>query len=106
MKQPEWGKTMALKSKRSAGQNPDDLYITLGQEEIVIEQRYEVISIVNDFMIGTWFLIGSVLFFRAQTTEAGTWFFVIGSAQLLIRPAIRLVRHIHLKRTTPSYSQW
>ncbi|MBN2680808.1 YrhK family protein [Acidithiobacillus montserratensis] len=29
---------------------------------------------------------------------AGVWLFVIGSAELLIRPVIRLVRHIHLQK--------
>jgi len=83
-----------------------DIHIYIGHRELVIEKRYEFASIVNDFMVAAWFLAGSILFFWQDTVETGTWFFVIGSAQLLIRPAIRLVRHIHLKRTTPSYSQW
>ena len=86
--------------------NANDLSIHVGHEQIVIEKRYEVVSIVNDFMIGLWFLVGSVLFFWQDTTYDGTWLFVIGSAQLIIRPAIRLARHIHLRRGTPSYSQW
>ena len=80
--------------------------IHVGREQIVIERVYELASIVNDFMIGAWFLAGSILFFWQDTTYDGTWLFVIGSAQLIIRPAIRLARHIHLKRSTPSYSQW
>ena len=31
---------------------------------------------------------------------AGTWLFVVGSAQLLARPAIRLTRRVHLTRHT------
>lgn len=83
-----------------------DIRFHLGHDEIVIEKRYELASIVNDFMIGAWFLVGSILFFWDETMTTGTWLFVIGSAQLILRPAIRLIRHIHLKRTTPSYSQW
>lgn len=97
---------MALKTKKAADRDPEDFNITLGHEEIVIEKRYEVLSIVNDFMIGAWFLIGSILFFWEETMTGGTWLFVAGSTQLLIRPTIRLIRHIHLRRTTPSYSQW
>lgn len=83
-----------------------DIHFHLGHDEVVIEKRYELASIVNDFMIGAWFLIGSIFFFSERTMTAGTWLFVIGSAQLIARPTIRLIRHIHLKRTTPSYSQW
>jgi hypothetical protein len=70
----------------------------MGREELVIRRRYEVLSILNDILIGIWFLVGSVLFFSAATTYAGTWLFVIGSVELLIRPALRLARRVHLQR--------
>jgi len=44
-----------------------------------------------------WFIIGSVLFFNESTTTAGTWLFLAGSVELLIRPIIRLSRNIHLE---------
>ncbi len=40
-----------------------DLTFTMGREELVIHRRYEVLGIVNDFLIGIWFVIGSVCFF-------------------------------------------
>jgi hypothetical protein len=57
-----------------------------------------VLSIVIDILVGLWFLVGSFLFFSESTTYAGTWLFVIGSVELLIRPAIRLSRRVHLRR--------
>lgn len=72
----------------------------VGHHELVIRRRYEVASIANDLMIGLWFVVGSVLFFWQQTTDAGVWMFLIGSAQLLIRPIIRLTRNLHLQRIT------
>lgn len=78
-----------------------DLDLTLpgkGREMVVLRNRYEVASTANDLLIGIWFTVGSVLFFWEATTYAGTWFFVVGSAQLLIRPGIRLARRIHLQR--------
>ncbi|MBB4931769.1 hypothetical protein F4561_002589 [Lipingzhangella halophila] len=74
------------------------LRIKLGREELVIRQRYEVVSIANDILIAVWFTIGSVMFFSPEWTTLGTWFFLLGSVQLLIRPAIRLSRHLHLRR--------
>lgn len=76
-----------------------DLTFTMGREELVIHRRYEVLSIVNDFLIGVWFVIGSVCFFYEGTIQTvGVWLFVIGSVQLLIRPAIRLHRYVYFKR--------
>ncbi|MDO5743479.1 MAG: YrhK family protein [Micrococcaceae bacterium] len=81
--------------------NDRPLILHLGHEELVIRQRYETISIVNDLLIGAWFLVGSFLFFSPSTTYAATWLFVIGSVEMLIRPAIRFTRRVHLRRYHP-----
>ena len=73
-----------------------------GREIVVLRRRYEIASIANDLLIAAWFLIGSILFFQADTTRAGTWMFVIGSAQMAVRPAIRLSRRIHLAQRAQS----
>jgi hypothetical protein len=77
---------------------PSAITFRIGHEELVIRRRYEALSIANDILIAIWFLLGSFLFFSESTTYAGTWLFVIGSAELLVRPAIRLSRVIHLRR--------
>ncbi len=74
------------------------LALRIGREELLIRRRYETLSIINDVLIALWFLAGSVLFFWESTTTAGTWLFVVGSAELAVRPIIRLGRHVHLKR--------
>lgn len=83
--------------------SPDDhphgsLTLHIGREEVVIRQRYEVASIANDMLIALWFIAGSVMFFFPSWTTTGTWCFVFGSVELLIRPAIRFSRHVHLQR--------
>lgn len=84
--------------------NPLDapLTIKMGHEEILIRRRYETLSIVNDFMIAMWFLVGSVMFLYTSLVDDGTWLFILGSAQLAIRPALRLAAHIHLQRVPAS----
>jgi hypothetical protein len=76
--------------------------IRLGHDELVIRRRYEFASIANDFLIGVWFLVGSLMFLDPDMVELGTWLFVLGSFQLLIRPTIRLASHIHLQRLPAS----
>lgn len=83
---------------------PNSIIFTIGGDQIIISRRYQVVSILNDFLIGAWFLVGSWLFFYPQWETAGTWCFVIGSAQLLIRPVIRLSHHIHVSRR--GASEW
>ena len=77
-----------------------DLQLRIGHEELVLRQRYEVLSIVNDIAVALWFIVGSILFFSESTTYAGTWLFLLGSVQLLVRPVIRLVRRVHVSRVS------
>lgn len=78
--------------------NPAEWDIHWGKHEIIISQRYEFFYLLNDILIAVWFIIGSILFFSETTTELGTWLFLLGSIELLIRPLIRILRSIHLKR--------
>ncbi len=84
--------------------NQHDLTLRLGSDELRVRGLYETISIVNDVMVALWFVIGSLLFFSESTTTVGTWFFLVGSVQLLIRPVIRLSRRVHLGRIAPDGS--
>ncbi len=77
------------------------LVLRIGRDELVIRHRYEVLSIINDILIGLLFLVGSVFFFTPEFTHAGTWLFVLGSIDMLIRPVIRLSRRLHLGRYFP-----
>lgn len=87
-------------SDASSGERPGTVHVHIGSEELVIRQRYEVLSIVNDLLIALWFVVGSVLFFWDSTVGAGTWLFLLGSIQLMIRPIIRLHRRVKLRRIT------
>lgn len=82
------------------------LIIHIGHDELVIRQRYETLSIVNDVVTALMFVIGSILFFKESTTYAATWLFTIGSVLFLVRPLIRLTRRVHLRRihTDPANS--
>jgi YrhK-like protein len=80
------------------GNGKQPLTIRVGDAEVVIRQRYEVASIANDMLVAVWFLVGSVMFFFPDWQTPGTWCFVFGSVELLVRPVIRLTRHVHLLR--------
>lgn len=68
----------------AAGPSGRLVRLDIGHDELVIRHRYESLS--------------SVLFFFDSTTTYGTWRFLIGRIDLLIRPVIRLVRNLHVQR--------
>lgn len=82
--------------------NDPDLTVSVAGREITIRDRYETASIVNDVLIAIEFFVGSFFFFswfeEFADKDIGVWLFVVGSAQLMIRPAIRLARRVSLRR--------
>lgn len=72
------------------------LDLGVGQDHIVIQRRYDALGAVNDLLIAIWFLIGSSFFLKESLTTDGTWLFILGSAQLLIKPLIKLISLIHV----------
>lgn len=82
---------------------PDSkLTLRAGDRALVVRNRYKALATANDFLTGLWFLVGSILFLSESTKTLGTAFFIAGSAELLIRPAIKLVRDLHVKRIDPN----
>ena len=53
---------------------------------------YALAYTLVDFVAALLFIVGSVLFFRASTTYAGTWLFLVGSIFFGLRPTITLLR--------------
>lgn len=76
--------------------------VDLGKEHIIVQRRYEAVGAINDLLIAIWFLTGSFFFLSNSLVERGTWLFIVGSAQLLIKPLIKLSSLIHVKRVYTS----
>lgn len=79
-----------------SGQDSRSLELDLGQEHIVVQRRYEAAGALNDLLIAVWFLIGSFFFLSNSLVESGTWLFIVGSAQLLIKPGLKLASLMHV----------
>lgn len=82
------------------GMNSDinEATLDIGQRHISIQRRYEALGAFNDLLIALWFLIGSFLFLSNSLVKDGTWLFIVGSAQLLIKPVLKLISLIHVSR--------
>ena len=83
-----------------AGHEGQPITLTLGNQELVLRQRFELLSIINDIGIFIFFTVGSVAFYWHELFNVGVTLFVIGSVQLGIRPLIRLARRIQLRSLT------
>lgn len=59
---------------------------------------YELAYTAVDFAAALLFAIGSILFFKTETTHLGTWLFLIGSILFGLRPGVKLFREIALIR--------
>lgn len=66
-----------------------------------VAAAYEIAYTCIDFLAGLLFVIGSILFFREATTQAGVWFYLIGSVGFTVRPAIHLWRMSRAPQRTP-----
>ncbi|XOB61063.1 YrhK family protein [Campylobacterota bacterium DY0563] len=74
----------------------NELDVDIGNRHIVIQRRYEFIGAFNDLLIAIWFLVGSIFFLNDSLMESGTWLFIVGSAQFLIKPLIKVISLIHV----------
>lgn len=80
-------------------QGSNQFAFDLDQRHIIIQRRYEALGAINDFLIALWFLIGSFFFLTSSLVESGTWLFVVGSAQLFIKPTLKLISLVHVSRS-------
>ena len=59
---------------------------------------YEIVRTFFDFLAAICFLVGSILFFAADTQFQATWLFVVGSLFFCLKPTLKLAREVHLWR--------
>ncbi len=59
---------------------------------------YQWLHLLVDFTAATLFVIGSILFLNPGLERAGSWLFLIGSIFFAMKPTVRLLRFLHLRR--------
>lgn len=72
------------------------VHLRFGRRVIVLNHRYEALSILNDIFIGIFFTVGSVLFFFTELESWAITLFLLGSIDFLLRPVIRLARRFNV----------
>ncbi|MBA2174996.1 YrhK family protein [Halobacillus locisalis] len=70
----------------------------MGRHGLFFKKRYEVLYTLNDFLLGIWYLLGSICLYFEISKEWGILLFMLGSIQILIRPSIRIIHRFHVKK--------
>ena len=83
---------MNIKKKQEA------VYIDTGNHEIIIEQRYQVLSNLNNLLLGILFLVGSILFLSKDLQTLAISFFIAGSLLMVVRAVLDIAKNTHLRR--------
>jgi hypothetical protein len=92
---------MEEKRKTSSNQlagSENDIIINFRKHRLVIQNRYEVVHILNDILISIWFFTGSIFFLFPNLKDMAIGLFIVGSGHMLVRPTIRIIHKIHIKR--------
>lgn len=72
--------------------------IQMGKHDLFFKKGYDILYTINEWLLGIWFLVGSIFFYYESLKTWGVTLFVLGSVQMLIRPTIRLVHRFHLRK--------
>jgi len=59
---------------------------------------YQWAHLVVDFAAALLFVSGSIFFLYPGFQNVGSWLFLIGSVFFAMKPTIRLIRFLHLRR--------
>ncbi|WP_158233746.1 YrhK family protein [Sporosarcina sp. P3] len=78
--------------------NHQEYEVKLGKHIIFFNKNYRYIFIINELVLGVIFIVGSVFFFFESLKTAGIILFVVGSAQLFIRPILKILHATTLRK--------
>lgn len=91
-----------MKIRNIVREQQEDVEIELGKYQMIIERRYQVLSFVNDLILGVLYLIGSILFLTDVSKVVSISFFLAGSVMMIIRAGLNIFKDLHVKRVSNS----
>ncbi|WJY27199.1 MULTISPECIES: YrhK family protein [Sporosarcina] len=78
--------------------NRKDVEVKAGKHIIFFNKNYKYIFIINELILGLEFIVGSVFFLFDSLKTAGTILFIIGSVQFFLRPVMKILHAISLRK--------
>lgn len=84
--------------KRKDHENGFDIEIDQGRFRIRFAQYYYIVQWIADAVIGCFFIAGSVMNLLGTPPPYSNIAYLIGSLAMIVRPVIRVIRHISIRR--------
>lgn len=99
--QTQHSNTLNMSSNTDIIIDGTEIDVDFQAKHVDIYHRYEWWHIANDVIVGLWFVVGSFFFFYESLTYTGTWFFELGSLEMLIGPTIRILHKMRFRGIRP-----
>ncbi|WP_035187175.1 YrhK family protein [Alteribacter aurantiacus] len=84
----------------------DYLDIKAGRFRLYFRKRYQLITTVNDLLIGFFFVTGSILNFFSSVEIVGMILYLCGSLLLASRPVLRIMHDSELRNEMKESSNY
>ncbi|WP_301108589.1 YrhK family protein [Sporosarcina sp.] len=75
----------------------NDYEVKMGKYTVFLNKNHQYIFIINESVPGIIFVVGSIFFLFDSLKTAGIILFIVGNAQLFIRPVLEILHAITLR---------
>lgn len=74
----------------------EDIELKSGRFRIYFQNRYTLISLLNDLLVGLVYILGSISSLIGLPSIYGTYFYLAGGVFLILRPLIKIIHNIYI----------
>lgn len=74
----------------------EDVELKAGRLRIYFQNRYNLISLINDFLVGIMYILGSLLPMMGFPSQYGTYLYLAGGVFLTMRPVLKILHNIYV----------
>lgn len=74
----------------------EDIELKSGRFRVYFQNRYTLISLLNDLLVGLVYILGSISSLIGLPSIYGTYFYLAGGVFLILRPLIKIIHNIYI----------
>ena len=84
------------KTHKVENDTEEDIELKSGQFRVYFQNRYTLISLLNDLLVGIVYILGSISSLIGLPSIYGTYFYLAGGVFLILRPLIKIIHNIYI----------
>lgn len=84
------------KTHKVENDTEEDIELKSGRFRIYFQNRYTLISLLNDSLVGLVYILGSISSLIGLPSIYGTYFYLAGGVFLILRPLIKIIHNIYI----------